>query len=102
MGPRRRRERWRWLVEESIQPVYFLAGAATYGPKWYVFAAVGLWIARAVALRTIWAIDDTGEWRCACPSDPNFDKSWNPRFVKRCDACGVERPLPRQGEGTEP
>jgi hypothetical protein len=33
-----------------------------------------------------------GEWRCRCPSDPSFDTSANPSFVKRCDRCGAERP----------
>lgn len=92
MTPKRKRERWRWAIEESIQIVFFWAGVAVYGPKWWLLLAVALWLARFVALRTAWAVDDAGEWRCACPSDPSFDKSWNPRFVKRCDACGVERP----------
>lgn len=33
-----------------------------------------------------------GEWRCRCPSDPDFDKSMNPPFVARCDTCGATRP----------
>lgn len=35
---------------------------------------------------------ENGEWRCRCPSDPSFDKSINPAFVKRCNLCGAERP----------
>jgi ribosomal protein L40E len=35
------------------------------------------------------------EWRCFCPSNPDFDKSMNPNFVSACNACGAERPEPR-------
>ena len=35
-----------------------------------------------------------GEWRCRCPSDPEFDTSVNPSFFKACGRCGAKRPKP--------
>jgi len=39
-----------------------------------------------------------GEWRCRCPSDPEFDTSVNPSFFKRCGKCGMKRPKPPEAE----
>lgn len=38
-------------------------------------------------------VDETkGEWRCCCPSNPEFDTSINPSCFARCNKCGVSRP----------
>jgi len=41
---------------------------------------------------------EAGEWRCRCPSDPEFDTSVNKIFIKRCGKCGMKRPKPPEAE----
>lgn len=77
------------IVEDSIQTVFFMAGLAIYGPKWWSAVAIGVWIARAISLRLIWRREDDGEWFCRCP----VEKNWNGHYVKACSICGAERPL---------
>jgi hypothetical protein len=50
--------RWKQVIEDMIQPVWFFAGAACWGPKWLSLASVGIWIVRALLLRAIWRHDD--------------------------------------------
>jgi hypothetical protein len=56
------------------------------------------WFAERAAPTRVPIDESKGEWRCRCPSSPTFDTSANPRFVKRCDRCGAERPAREGGD----
>lgn len=65
----------------KLQALVTATGALVYEFDWPIVTAPPI------------PIDSSkGEWRCFCPSFPNFDPSANPAFVRACRRCGATRP----------
>jgi len=58
MKPRPWHVRGQPLVDGMLHVVFIMTGMSTYGPRWWAFGAIAMWLARAALLHAIWRHDD--------------------------------------------